>query len=135
MFEKSMALNERMQAPIYKSSPARKPLHTSISALPLEAAHGGKGLRRLVLQQGCGISPNIEAFSDTFLPKGGAFSWHSHNDNDEILVCLFGSGTIEFSSGTGFNFNERELVYIPKGLEHTISSPSGETEYFFMRIL
>ena len=112
----------------------KKPQHIQMNSIPLEDAHGGEGSRRLILKAGEDISQNLEAFANTFLPEGGQFGWHGHDELDEIMVCLSGKGVIEFETGEKFNFGERDLVYIPKGVRHTISSPESITEYFFIRI-
>lgn len=112
----------------------RAPQRISVNSLPLEQAHGGEGSRRLILKAGENISPNLEAFANTFLPVGGRFGWHKHDEVDEIMVCLSGNGVIEFDTGESFAFGERDLVYIPKGILHTISCPDSPTEYFFIRL-
>lgn len=111
-----------------------KPRHISISRLPLEPAHGGEGSRRLVLSAGSDVSPHLEAFANTFLPPGGRFTWHKHDHCDEIMVCLSGDGSIEFSSGELFTFGPMDLIYIPKTISHTIICPTASTEFFFIRI-
>lgn len=113
----------------------RTPRHIAINDLPLEQAHGGAGARRMILQKGEDVSPNLEAFANTFLPAGGRFDWHTHGEVDEIMVCLSGHGEIAFESGETYAFGPRDLVYIPKGSSHTISSPDEATEYFFIRIV
>jgi mannose-6-phosphate isomerase-like protein (cupin superfamily) len=50
------------------------------------------------------------------------------------MVCLSGTGVIQFDTGDKFSFAERDLVYIPKGVSHTITSPDSATEYFFIRL-
>jgi len=112
----------------------RAPQRISINSLPLEKAHGGEGSRRLILTAGEDVSPNLEAFANTFLPVDGRFSWHKHDNVDEIMVCLAGHGVIEFETGESFAFGERDLVYIPKGILHTISCSDSPTEYFFIRL-
>ena len=105
-----------------------------MNSLPLENAHGGEGRRRLVLRQNENISPYLEVFANTLLPVGGRFSWHKHDEVDEIMVCLSGNGTIQFETGEKFAFVERDLICIPKGISHTIFSPDNPTEYFFIRL-
>jgi mannose-6-phosphate isomerase-like protein (cupin superfamily) len=114
---------------------SRKPYKVAVNSLALEPAHGGEGMRRLILKQSDDISPNIEAFANTFLEPGGQFSWHKHEQHDEIMVCLAGRGSIKFDTGEEFSFGERDTVYIPKGIEHTILSPEVPTEYFFFRVI
>lgn len=110
------------------------PQHIRILTLPLEEAHGGAGARRLVLQKGEKVSPNLEAMTNGFLPAGGRFDWHKHEEVDEIMICLAGNGKIEFETGEVYFFGERDLVYIPKGNAHAISSPDVATEFFFFRL-
>lgn len=112
-----------------------KPLHIAMSQIPLEEAHGGEGSRRIILKRGEGISENIEAFANTFLPNGSKFSWHKHDDLDEIMICLSGSGVIEFETGEKFTYGARDLVYIPKKISHTISAIGSDNEFFFIRVV
>ena len=51
----------------------------------------------------------------------GEFEWHSHNDTDEMFLCLHGEMEIAFGDGT-VHLNEGDLVVVPKGIEHRPSA-------------
>ncbi|MCP4024486.1 MAG: cupin domain-containing protein [Desulfobacteraceae bacterium] len=47
----------------------------------------------------------------------GEFTWHSHEDTDEVFICLQGKMAIEFRQGV-VQMKEGELFVVPKGKEH-----------------
>ncbi len=47
----------------------------------------------------------------------GEFVWHSHDETDELFVCLEGEFDIEFRDGTT-TVKAGELCVVPCGVEH-----------------
>jgi len=54
----------------------------------------------------------------------GEFVWHSHEDTDELFLCLEGQLIIELRDET-IELAAGELVVIPRGTEH---KPSAHSE-------
>ena len=47
----------------------------------------------------------------------GEFVWHTHDDTDELFICLSGHLRIELPDST-VTLNEGDLFVVPKGMEH-----------------
>lgn len=47
----------------------------------------------------------------------GAFVWHQHENEDEMLLCLFGRLRIEFRDGS-VDLAPGEFAIVPRGVEH-----------------
>ena len=48
----------------------------------------------------------------------GEFIWHSHALEDELFLVISGELTIELKEQDNIVLREREMVIIPKGIEH-----------------
>lgn len=47
----------------------------------------------------------------------GEFTWHSHDDTDEVFIVMNGSMGIEFKNKT-ISLSKGEMYVIPKGVAH-----------------
>ena len=47
----------------------------------------------------------------------GEFTWHAHEETDELFLCLAGDFAIEFRDGLR-KLAAGELMVVPKGTEH-----------------
>ncbi len=47
----------------------------------------------------------------------GDFTWHDHQDTDEVFIVIEGELRIDFREGS-ITLSSGELAVIPKGLEH-----------------
>ena len=54
----------------------------------------------------------------------GTFTWHSHDDQDEMFFVLKGAMRIEMEHET-VELNEGDMFIVPKGVRH---NPSAENE-------
>ena len=54
----------------------------------------------------------------------GSFTWHSHEEDDELFYVVKGSMTIEFEN-THVKLNEGDFYVVPKGTKH---NPIAEDE-------
>lgn len=48
----------------------------------------------------------------------GEFVWHSHEETDELFLCLKGALEIELADDGSVRLEEGELYVVPKGVEH-----------------
>lgn len=58
----------------------------------------------------------------------GEFTWHKHDNEDELLHVVKGSITIQFKD-ENIILNEGEFLIVPKGVEHC---PKAEEEVHIM---
>lgn len=47
----------------------------------------------------------------------GEFTWHTHNDTDEVFIIMDGSMTLEFRDGK-VELEAGDMFVVPKGVEH-----------------
>ncbi len=47
----------------------------------------------------------------------GEFTWHKHDEEDELIMVIRGSVTVQFR-GRDVVLNEGEFLIVPKGVEH-----------------
>lgn len=47
----------------------------------------------------------------------GEFTWHDHQDTDEVFIVIEGSMQIEFRDGM-VDLSAGEMFVVPKGIEH-----------------
>jgi mannose-6-phosphate isomerase-like protein (cupin superfamily) len=52
----------------------------------------------------------------------GDFTWHAHQDTDEVFLVLHGSMDVEMRDGT-VTLGEGEMFVVPKGVEHCPHAP------------
>lgn len=84
-------------------------------------------------------------FSDTWSPKiagdvnqmqikvakfDGAFTWHHHENEDELFLVIDGALHIELEDGT-IELGPGEFVIIPRGVEHRpVAQPAANVVLF-----
>ncbi len=100
--------------------------------IQLEDAHGKAGKRRVIFS---GIPKSkISAVTIGYLPKGGVFDWHMHDDLDEIMFIMKGKVLAE-SRTQKLKAEKGSFIFFPHGIEHRQSNiGSGELVAEFMRI-
>jgi len=55
----------------------------------------------------------------------GMSYWHRNMDYDEIIICIKGNAKWETDDGE-FNLNEGNLLYIPRGIAHILTTASSD---------
>lgn len=79
-------------------------------------------------------SPRVIAeVDDTYIKVAkvkGSFTWHSHDDEDELFLILKGRLRIEMETGP-VELNEGDVFVVPKGARH---NPVADEECHLMLI-
>jgi mannose-6-phosphate isomerase-like protein (cupin superfamily) len=79
-------------------------------------------------------SPRVIASFDDYYVKvakvRGEFTWHAHDDEDELFYVLRGALTIEMEART-VEIHEGETFVVPKGVRHR---PRAEDECLLMLV-
>ena len=97
-----------------------------------EDAHGGSGGRKLLLDDR--EIENVQGMTYGYLPGGSEFALHLHEDMNEVMYVLKGSGTVRDEDGT-YDYQPGDLFIFPAGIEHEITNPTDEEhEYIFVRV-
>lgn len=104
------------------------------SNIPMEPAHGREGTRQMLLSTGGISNPDFSAFTHGFLPAGAKYSWHSHDNIDEMVLVLKGSGVVRDRDGE-YPFTPGDFFVFPANIEHEIENLSDQAgEYICVRI-
>ena len=65
--------------------------------------------------------PKVVARMDDYEIKvvklDGDFTWHKHDDDDEMFLVTAGSMTIDFRDGS-VDLGPGEMIVVPRGVEH-----------------
>ena len=97
-----------------------------------EDAHGGSGGRKLFIDED--EIKNFHGMTYGYLPSGAKFAWHSHDNINEVMVVLKGTGVVRDSDGE-YQYTAGDVFIYPKNEEHEIENNSNEEhEYIFVRI-
>lgn len=105
-----------------------------ISDLPLEKAHGGSGSRHVLLDESLPISGKWEAVNQGFIPVGGKFDWHKHNNSDEMFLVTKGNGKF-YCENEETDYKTGDVILVEANTEHKIENTGSEvTEGFFIRV-
>ena len=68
-----------------------------------------------------------------YLPAGSKFAWHSHENINEIMLVLKGTGIVKDQDGE-YPYAPSDLIIFPKNIEHEIENlTTEENEYIFVR--
>ena len=85
------------------------------------------------------LSEKFQLFSECWSPKiigdlndsyvkvakfKGEFTWHKHDNEDELIHVVHGMLTIQFRD-RDVDLSEGEFLIVPKGVEHCPKSESG----------
>ena len=97
-----------------------------------EDAHGGSGSRKLY------IADNefgaIQGMTYGWLPVGNKYEWHNHENIDEVMYVIKGTGIVKDEDGE-YPYNPGDVSMYPAHTFREIySNRENESEYIFIRI-
>jgi len=102
------------------------------SNVEIEVAHGGAGSRKLFVAED--EVKNIQGLTRGYLRAGGIFEWHKHDDCNEFMYVLKGSGIVRDADGE-YPFAVGDFFIFPIGVYHEQRNTSNETfEAMFIRV-
>jgi len=101
------------------------------SEVKLEPAHNGAGSRKLFVKED--EIKNIQGITHGWLNSGRSFEWHKHDDCNEFMYVLKGSGIVKDADGE-HTFSVGDFFIFPIGIFHEIKNTGNETfEAVFVR--
>ena len=108
-----------------------KIIKKSSGEIKIEPAHGGAGSRKLFVANN--EIKNIQGITHGFLKAGGVFEWHKHDDCNEFMYVLKGSGIVRDVDGE-YSFGAGDFFIFPVGVYHEQRNTGNETfEAVFIR--
>ena len=81
----------------------------------IEGAHGGAGSRKLFVKED--EVQNIQGITHGYLKPGGIFEMHKHDDCNEFMYVLKGSGIVRDEDGE-YPFEAGDFFIYPRGVFH-----------------
>lgn len=111
------------------------PIKKNLSTIQKEDAHAGAGQRQVLFSKSDSVSSPFEAWTKGFLPAGGCYDWHEHQNIDEYFIVIQGKGFIEYSDGTKFDYSTDDIFFNPANLSHRIVNQGDkESIFYFIRM-
>lgn len=97
-----------------------------------EEAHGGSGSRKLyIADHEFGA---VQGMTYGWLPTGNKYSWHNHENVDEIMYVIKGNGIVKDEEGE-YSYQTGDAFMYPANIFHEIYNTGNiESEYIFIRI-
>ena len=83
--------------------------------VPVEKLAGGGEVRRIITKEKTGVDLT---FSKGFAMPGSGHDMHSHKDQDEIIYCLDGGGTMTVEGHGEIEYTPGMALIIPRGVKH-----------------
>ena len=97
-----------------------------------EEAHGGSGSRKLYIADN--EFGTIQGMTYGWLPVGNKYAWHNHENVDEIMYVLRGTGIVKDEDGE-YEYNPGDVFMYPANIFHEIYNNGDiESEYIFVRV-
>lgn len=86
-----------------------------LDEVPAEKLEGGGEVRRIVTKEKTGMDLT---FSKGFAVPGSGHAMHSHEDQDEVIFCLDGGGTMTVEGIGEIEYKPGMTLVIPRGVKH-----------------
>lgn len=94
----------------------------NLNDIPIEKTPHGVGSRKLVVGKSEVNSSYFEAFTYGYLPSGGKWIMHKHDNLVEICVVIKGTGILRDILGKVEMFGVGDRFIFPASTEHEIDS-------------
>jgi len=86
-----------------------------LDEVPVERLNGGGEVRRIITKEKTGVDLT---FSKGFAPPGFGHDMHCHKDQDEVIFCLEGGGTMTVEGHGEIEYRPGMAIVIPRGIKH-----------------
>ena len=97
-------------------------------------AHGGSGKRKLYIDDKQSPSQRVQGMAHGWIPAGGMFDWHQHDDIEEIMYVIKGEGEVHDEDGS-YPYQPGTVAIFPANTQHKITNTTDdENEFVFVRI-
>ena len=98
----------------------------------IETAHGGSGSRKLYINDN--ELGAFQGMTHGWLPIGNKYEWHNHENIDEGMYVLKGTGIVKDEDGE-YQYNPGDVFMYPANIYHEIyNNGNEESEYIFIRV-
>ena len=85
-----------------------------LDEVPVEKLAGGGEVRRIITKEKTGMDLT---FSKGFAMPGGGHDMHSHAEQDEVIFCLEGGGTMTVEGHGDMEYKAGMVLVIPRGVK------------------
>lgn len=109
-----------------------KIIKKTAESVKLQDAHEKEGLRKLFVFED--EFSNIQGISQSFLEPGKKFTMHVHENANEFMFVIKGSGVVRDEDGE-YSFKPGDFFVFPKGVYHEQENTGKEMfEAIFVRV-
>ncbi len=107
----------------------------NIKDIAVEETSHTSGSRKMLVAKEDTTSKYFEAYTYGYLPSGGKWEMHVHNNIVEICVVTKGRGIVRDSKGNEEAFVAGDRFIFPSNTKHEIENNSNEeAEFYFFRV-
>ncbi len=113
----------------------RKPFKRNWNLSTPEIAFEGLGERRKVFLEEDHTSAHLNVLNHGVMKPGLRLPWFLHDDKDEIIIVLKGSGVIHFKEADSLLIEVGDVVCIPANIHHSVENTSAANlEAVFLKV-
>jgi len=106
----------------------------NLQNIPTEETSHTSGSRKMIVAKEETTSKYFEAHTYGYLPSGGKWEMHEHDNIVEICVVTKGKGVVRDSEGNEEEFVVGDRFIFPSHTKHEIENNSHEeAEFYFFR--
>ena len=104
----------------------------SIGDLPLYRAAAPNVRDNLILVDAQDGAENLSVGIGVY-NKGQASEFHTHTNEEEVMIYLKGEGVMRLEDGTAVDLKRGDITYVPAGESHQLTN-TGDGEFVFLFI-
>ena len=96
----------------------------SLAECPINAMESGRGEQIKLINRSLGTE-KLDVHLNRLAPGGPPGKRHHHTNADNVYIVKRGEGMLSVE-GESYVVRENDVVYIPAGMNHSLSNRSGE---------
>ena len=114
----------------------RKPFKVSFDESVSEPLFEGRAERKFGFTENHPTSPNLHVLNQGVLRPGLRLPWFLHEDKDEVIIVLDGTGTMHIEGGENIELQPGDVLNIPAKTRHSLEN-TGATDFrgVFFKVL
>jgi len=114
----------------------RKPFKINFNESVSESLFGGQAERKLGFTENHQTSPNLNVLNQGILKSGLRLPWFFHEDKDEVIIVLEGTGAMHIEGGDTIQLNVGDVLNVPAKTRHSLEN-TGLTDFIgiFFKVL
>ena len=115
---------------------SRNPFKINFDESVSESLFEGRAERKIGFTENHPTSPNLHVLNQGVLRPGLRLPWFFHEDKDEVIVVLEGTGTMHIDGGDTIELKPGDVLNVPAKTRHSLEN-TGTTDFrgVFLKVL